>query len=108
MGQHLLYRFDLQAHNLLDFVAVEGVNIMISSIRLRNSGRMVCLSISSTGSLGLFHSLVARLGSHLGEVLADYRRTHVGGHDYDGVLEVDVATLVVGETSVVEYLETGC
>ena len=39
------------------------------------------------------------------ELLTDHHTAHVGGHDDDGVLEVDGTSLVVGQSSVVEHLQ---
>jgi hypothetical protein len=57
----------------------------------------------------LLHPLVVVLATALGEAqtdrLADVGGTEVGGEDQHGVLEVDCATLTVGETAILEHLQ---
>ena len=71
---------------------------MISSTRLRNSGRNCGASRRDRE----FHPLVAALGRH---GIQDAVAADVGGHDDDGVLEVDGAALAVGQAAVVEDLQ---
>ena len=73
---------------------------MISSMRLRNSGRKVARSASRTAAS-------ARSGVRAsGDALhAEQLRADVAGHDEDGVLERDRAALAVREAAVVEDLE---
>ena len=56
----------------------------------------------------LGHHLIARrIQDHAvpGDAVEQQRRADVGGHDDDGVLEVDRATLTVGRATVVEDLQ---
>ena len=71
---------------------------MISSIRLRNSGRKCCRSASVT---------CRRTPSSRGlaGVLGDELAAEVRRHDDDDVLEVDRAPLAVGQAAVVEQLQ---
>ena len=69
--------------------------ITISSMRLRNSGRRVCRSVSSTQRPHL-RDLV---------VLPEEVAAEVRGHDDHRVAEVHRAALAVGETAVVQHLE---
>ena len=74
---------------------------MISSMRLRNSGRKVSLERLQQPLLDLVVALlhVHRLG------VGDQPGADVAGHDDDGVLEVDGAALVVGQAAVVQDLQ---
>ena len=96
---------DQQVDDLGDLVLVSSWKTMTSSMRFRNSGRKCRLSSSCTL---LLHLLVGDCLVGLAE--ADVRLAQVGGtevrrHDDHGVLEVDRATLRVGEATVLQDLE---
>lgn len=59
----------------------------------------------------LLHPLVVRAGRTFGESeadgLRDIRRAQVRGEDQHGVLEIDRASLAVGEATVLENLQQG-
>jgi hypothetical protein len=70
---------------------------MISSIRLRNSGPEVAAHrVHHQWPGGLDILVLALAGQELGP--------HVGGHDDQGVAEVDRAALAVGQAPVVQHL----
>ena len=54
---------------------------------------------------GLRYGLLPVLVRDVLELLRNEGRTQVGGHDDDRVLEVDETTLVVRQTTVVQYLQ---
>ncbi len=103
--QHALYAVQLQAHNLFDFGAVEGRKHYYFVDTVEELRTDIFLKHLEYPGLGLLHYLGFVLWSELGEVLAYELRTHIRCHDDYGVLEVHVATFVVGETSVVEHLK---
>ena len=81
---------------------------MMSSMRLRNSGRKCCLS--SSCDLLLHPLVVAGVVGRRGEAelrdrLRDVARAEVGGQDQHGVLEVHDAALAVGEPAVLQHLQ---
>ena len=79
---------------------------MISSTRLRNSGRKCCLSSSRDLRLHpLVGAAVARLLEAEVLTLGDVAGAEVGGHDDDGVLEVDHPALRVGQATFLEDLQ---
>ncbi len=103
--QHFLDTLDLQAHDFLDFLLVEGGEHdgLIDAVEeFRADGLFEHVKHLL---LGFLHGFIFVLGGHLGEVVADDRRAHVGGHYDDGVLEVDHTALVVGEAAVVKHLK---
>ena len=73
---------------------------------MRNSGpyslfqhiELTCCLVFSTVSHTVFFG-------HLGEIIADQTRTHVGSHDDYRVLEIDTASFIVGKMTVVEHLK---
>ncbi len=82
---------------------------MISSMRLRNSGRKVPLSAFSILSWVSWSSSVSpyAAGSPACRTLAHELGAQVGGHDQHGVAEVDHAALAVGHAPVVQDLQQG-
>ena len=106
--EHLLYALHLDADDLLDLLLVERsehhylvdtVEELRTNLLLQKVEHVLLRLIDNILLLILFLLIEAL------EVLADDGRAFVGGHDDDGVLEVDEATLVVGQTSIVEHLK---
>ena len=83
----------------------------VASIRLRNSGRKTFFIALRTLSFILSYCAASGLrllrldGEAEGGLLADEVGADVGGHDDDGVAEVDLAALGVGQVAVVEDLQ---
>ena len=46
-----------------------------------------------------------RFGCHLLEVFTNQGRSHVTGHNNDRILEVDDTSLIVGQPSIIQYLQ---
>ena len=78
---------------------MSGWNTMISSMRLRNSGRNRACSAFHHGGAHLFVT-AALAGDLLDHLAADVR-----GHHDDRVGEVDRVAVAVGEPAVVEHLQ---
>ena len=81
---------------------------MTSSTRLRNSGRNIFLSSPVTRSLSVSYGDRRRPRCRQkpsARALDDVARADVARHDDDGVLEVDLAALGVGQTTLLENLQ---
>jgi hypothetical protein len=87
---------------------------MVSSTRFRNSGLNAVQELGIERPLHfladlVFHDLVAALGvaglDSQAAPLGDVSRSEVRRHDEDGVLEVDDASVVVRQMSLVQDLE---
>ena len=102
-------RLHRQVDDELHVVWVSLWNTMTSSIRLMNSGRKPASAPPSRGPASSRRSR-PRHGS--GETDAgafrDVTRTEVRGHDDDGVLEVDLVALRVGQVAVFQDLQQEC
>jgi hypothetical protein len=87
-------------------LAQSQLKIMISSMRLRNSGLNVRLTSFLTSSSTL-SAMSSSLVDCEAEALAllQMARADVRGHDDDGVLEVDSVAETVGQLAVFENLE---
>ena len=46
-----------------------------------------------------------RFGCHILEVFTNQGRSHVTGHNNDRILEVDNTSLIVGQPSIIQYLQ---
>ena len=98
---------DVQAHDLFDLAAAEGVeheNVVDAVDKLRPQARQRGAGGRKAGRGESCHELLARVFAVVA-LRCILGREEVGGHDDDGVLEVDRPTLVVGEASVVEHLQ---
>ena len=98
--EHLPDTVELQPYHLLDLAVGEGVEDdgLVYSVQelgpdglLQQVEHLLAGALEVLGRLGILEELAAQ----------------VTGHDDDGVLEVDSASLRVGETSVVEHLQQG-
>ena len=95
-SKHLLDRLDLQAHYLLDLHLVERGEHYDLVDTVEELGAYGLLEQFKHLILTVLNGLLSVLGGHLGEIIADEVRSHVGGHDDYSVLEVDQSALVVG------------
>ena len=103
--QHALDTLDLQADNLFDFCLVEWQEHdgLVDAVQeLRSDG---LLQHVHHFVLGFFHQQVVVIVRQLLKLALDVRTAQVGCHDDDGVLEVHRTSLVVGQSSAVQYLK---
>ena len=99
---------DVDAHDLFDFAAAEGVehdDVVDAVDKLRPQTGQRRARWRKAGRGESCHELFARTLAVVVALRCILGREEVGGHDDDGVLEVDRPTLVVGEASVVEHLQ---
>ena len=103
--KHLLHGVHLERHNLSNLwlgERQEHDGLVDAVKKLRAYGLLQ--HVHDLG-LGVGDDMVAVVGRHACKLGLYVLASEVRGHDDDGVLEVDGATLVVGQTAVVEHLK---
>ena len=96
---------DLQRYNLTDFGFGQRQEHDSLVNTVEELGPYGFLQHVHYFSLGFFDNLLLVAAVQFLHLALDVGTAHVGGHDDDGVLEVHRPAFVVGQTSVIEYLQ---
>ena len=98
-------QFELQFDNLSDLFPVQGRkdDYFVDAVeKLRSDG---LLQQIHQLFLEFFHGIRPGSIRHLFRSFADQVRPQVGGHDDDGIFEIDGSSLVVCQSAIIEHLK---
>src|SRR5574344_1689109 len=103
--EHLLYTTDLQGDNLtnLRFGERQEHNGLVYTVE--ELGTDGFLQHLHDVLLGFIDYRVVVAAIHLLHLTLNVLTTQIGGHDDNGILEVDYPTLIIGEPAIVEHLQ---